>query len=181
MRQILLVVVVACMFSPRATAQQPEAVPPQQGAGQPQSQPAAEGSQTAASDSRDPKEILKRARTIHIRPKPGGAWSGFPSEPLEKKLLENKDFLAMGLVLVKDATSADLLITLERPTMSWDCSYRMTHEETGVILGAGKAIAWDCIRAAPDIASQIVKRLKQLREPNPVTPQPAKKEPKEKN
>jgi hypothetical protein len=119
--------------------------------------------------------------TIHIRPKPGGAWSGFPSEPLEKKLLENKDFLAMGLVLVKDATSADLLITLERPTMSWDCSYRMTHEETGVILGAGKAIAWDCIRAAPDIASQIVKRLKQLREPNPVTPQPAKKEPKEKN
>jgi hypothetical protein len=99
--------------------------------------------------------------------------SGFPSEPLEKKLLENKEFQAMGLILVKEST-ADLLIALERPEMSWDCTYRMTHEETGMILGAGKVIAWDCIRAAPDVAGQIVKQLKQLRGPNPDTPQPAK-------
>jgi S1-C subfamily serine protease len=136
--------------------------------------PVVEANQTTSSASPDLKEILKRARTIYIKPKPGGAWSGFPSEPLEKKLLENKEFQAMGLILVKNST-ADLLIALERPTMSWDCTYRMTQEETGMVLGAGKAIAWDCIRAAPDIAGQIVKRLKQLREPNPVTPQPAKK------
>jgi len=114
---------------------------------------------------------MKRVQTLYIKPKPGGAWSGFPSEPLEKKLLENKDFQAMGLALVKDSR-ADLLIVLDRPTMSWDCTYRMTHEESGMVVGAGKAIAWDCIRAAPDIAGQIVKRLKQLREVNPVTPQP---------
>ncbi|HET8923681.1 MAG TPA: S1C family serine protease [Candidatus Acidoferrum sp.] len=138
--------------------------------------PTMEAEPASDSASPDSKQIARRARTIYIKPKPGGAVSGFPSEPLEKKLLENKDFQAMGLVLLKDP-GADLMITLERPTMSWDCTYRMTYIETGMIVGAGKSIAWDCIRAAPDIAGQIVKQLKQLRQPNPIKPQQPVKKP----
>ncbi len=101
--------------------------------------------------------------------------SGFPADPLEKKLLENRDFQAMGFLLTKDRHNADLLIELDRPFFSWDCTYRMTHQQSRTILGAGKNIAWDCIRAAPAISDQIVNRLKQLRVPAAPPPQPPKK------
>lgn len=100
-------------------------------------------------------------RKIYIKEKEGGAFSGFPAQPVEKKLLENRDFQAMGFLLVTDQSSADIVVSLDRPTLSWDCTYRMMDRNTGAILGAGKNIAWDCIRAAPSIADQIVKQLKQ--------------------
>ncbi len=46
----------------------------------------------------------------------------------------------------------------------WDFTYEMIHRETGFKLGAGKVIAWDGVRAAPGIARQIRKRLRQLRD-----------------
>lgn len=142
---------------PKPAAAASAATPPQE------SKPEVTPAPTNQAVSEDPLDIARNARTIYIRAKPGGAWSGFPAEPLEKKLLENKEFLSMGLVIVNHPQGADLQILLERPTMSWDCTYRMTHPATGMVLGAGKDIAWDCIRAAPAIADQIVKRLKQLR------------------
>ncbi len=129
----------------------------------------------ATPKSTNSAEIVRRARTIYIQEKEGGAVSGFPAGPVEKKLLENKDFQAMGFVLTKDKYNADLLIELDRPSFSWDCTYRMTHQQSRAILGAGKNIAWDCIRAAPAISDQIVNRLKQLRAPTPQPLQPNKK------
>jgi hypothetical protein len=122
-----------------------------------------------------PAEIVLSAKTIYIRPKPGTSWTGFPAEPLEKKLYDNKEFLSMGLVTVTDAGAADLVIQLDRVGISWDCTYRMTHPATGTVLGSGKTIAWDCVRAAPGIADQIVKRLKQLRESGAPAKTPAQK------
>ncbi len=122
-----------------------------------------------------PSEIVLAAKTIYIRPKAGSSWTGFPAEPLEKKLYESKEFLAMGLAIVTDAGGADLLIQLDRVGISWDCTYRMTHPATGTVLGSGKTIAWDCVRAAPGIADQIVKRLKQLRESGTAGKTPTKK------
>jgi S1-C subfamily serine protease len=122
-----------------------------------------------------PSEIALSAKTLYIRPKVGNSWTGFPAEPLEKKLYENKEFLAMGLVTVTDPSAADLVIQLDRVGVSWDCTYRMIHPATGAVLGAGKTIAWDCVRAAPGIADQIVKRLKQLRESGTPAPTPPKR------
>lgn len=100
---------------------------------------------------------------LFIRQKEGGAFSGFPSEPLEKKLLENPKFREMGFELQVSQGGADLLIQLDRPTLSWDCTYRITNLRNGAIVGAGKTIAWDCIRAAPGVAQQIVADLQKLR------------------
>jgi hypothetical protein len=41
----------------------------------------------------------------------------------------------------------------------------MTHPASGTVVGSDKVIAWDGVRAAPGIASQIVKRLRELRGP----------------
>ena len=43
----------------------------------------------------------------------------------------------------------------------------MTHRASGTVVGSGKVIAWDGVRAAPGIASQIVKRVRELRGPAP--------------
>jgi hypothetical protein len=39
----------------------------------------------------------------------------------------------------------------------------MIHPASGTIVGSGKVIAWDGVRAAPGISSQIIKRLRELR------------------
>jgi len=109
----------------------------------------------------DPAEILRSSRAIFI-----AGNRNFPPEPLEKKLFENKDFLASGLVIVQDRQKADLIIELEHQGgINRDFTYRMIHPATDVVLGSGKVIAWDSIRAAPGLAGQISKRIKQLRTP----------------
>ncbi|HET7207049.1 MAG TPA: S1C family serine protease [Terriglobales bacterium] len=110
---------------------------------------------------------------LFIREKEGGAFSGFPAEPLEKKLLENTKFREMGFSLQVSQGGAEILIQLDRPTLSWDCTYRITNLRNGAIIGAGKTIAWDCIRAAPGVAEQIVADLQKWRGPS----QPAERKP----
>lgn len=100
---------------------------------------------------------------VFIHEKEGGAASGFPSEPLEKKLMENGRFRNMGFSLQTKQSSAEVLVQLDRPTFSWDCTYRIINLRNGAIIGAGKSIAWDCIRAAPAVADLIVADLQKWR------------------
>ena len=118
--------------------------------------------QAAAVAKADPQEIVKSLRTFCIRGNPE-----FPAEPLEKKLFEKEEFRSGQFMIVRDPRTADVVIELERKEFTWDFTYRMTHGATGVILGSGKVIAWDGVRAAPGTATQIVKRLRELRSTNP--------------
>ena len=104
--------------------------------------------------------IAKKARTIRL----DSRTKLIPTEPVEKKLLENSDFAALGLVIVKDDYSSDLTISLDRPVLTWDFTYTMTDRRTQAVLGSGKIIAWDGVRAAAGLAEEIVKRLKTYRE-----------------
>lgn len=110
----------------------------------------------------DPVEITRSSRTVYI-----AGTDAFPPEPLEKKLFEETEFRRGSLVLVKQRDRADLVIELDRKKLTWDFTYRMVHPSTGTILGAGKVIAWDGIRAAPGIAKQIIRRVRELRTPTP--------------
>jgi len=105
----------------------------------------------------EPSELLRASRTMFIQ---GNNW--FPPEPLEKKLLENREFQKYGFVIITEPGDADLLIVLDRKELTFDFTYRLIHQRTGVVLGAGKLIAWDGVRAAPGIAKQIVQRIKSL-------------------
>lgn len=105
-------------------------------------------------------EIAKKARTIQLASRS----ELLPVEPLERKLQENKDFQAMGMVVVK-GTEADLQIYLDRPLFTWDFTFSIVDRRTGAVLGSGKVIAWDGVRAAPGLAEQIVKRVGAYRSP----------------
>ncbi len=111
-------------------------------------------SQSERPSTRPEVEILRSARTVYVSGR-----DSIPPEPLEKKLFENKDFQASGLVLVAEPR-ADLVIELSRKQFTFDFTYRLVHPATGTLLGSGKVIAIDGIRAAPGLAGQIGKRLK---------------------
>jgi S1-C subfamily serine protease len=100
---------------------------------------------------RSPAEIMRSARTVCLVGNPM-----FPAEPLEKKLFEHPEFKSGSLVIVEDPHVADLVIELSRKEFTWDFTYRLVHPASGVILGAGKVIAWDGVRAAPELAKQIM-------------------------
>ena len=106
---------------------------------------------------RDPAEVMHSAHTICLIGNPE-----FPAEPLEKKLFERQEFKEGRLVLVEDPHAADLIIELSRKPLTWDFTYRLVHPSSGVILGSGKVIAWDGVRAAPEIANQIMDRVRSL-------------------
>jgi len=107
---------------------------------------------------REPAEIMRSARSVCLIGNPE-----FPAEPVEKKLFERPEFKEGNLLLVEDPHAADLVIELSRKLLTWDFTYRLVHPASGVILGSGKVIAWDGVRAAPQIADQIMDRVRFLR------------------
>lgn len=116
---------------------------------------------------RDPTEVMHSAHTICLIGNPE-----FPAEPLEKKLFERQEFKEGRLVLVEDPHAADLIIELSRKPLTWDFTYRLVHPSSGVILGSGKVIAWDGVRAAPEIANQIMDRVRFLQKAAEKAPKP---------
>jgi hypothetical protein len=106
-------------------------------------------------------EIARSVRTLYVSGKKG--WGGVPSEPLEKKLFEYPEFQKGELILLRKAEGADLLVELDRKSGTWDFTYTMTHPKSGIVLGAGKVIAWDGVRAGTELAKQIMKCLRELR------------------
>jgi Trypsin-like peptidase domain len=105
-------------------------------------------------------EIVRNARTVSLY----ATGSLIPVTPVEKKLLESKEFQAWGLVVLKDEyNNADLLIHLDRPVLTWDFTFSITDPKTNAVVGSGKVIAWDGVRAAPGLAEEIIKRLKTYR------------------
>lgn len=117
-------------------------------------------------------EIARAAKTIYLH----SNTELFPSAPVEKKLLDNPDFQAWGLVILNAPKGADLVIELDRPALTWDFTFQITDVRTKAVLGSGKVIAWDGVRAAPSLATEIVKRMKVLRSvPAQQNPPAAKK------
>lgn len=109
--------------------------------------------------SADPKKLLRTAKTaiIHSRT------SFFTPETLERELVTQAGYSALGLVLVKDARVADLAITIDRPLFTYTFTYAVTDAKTSVVLDAGKVTAIDGNTAAGKIAKELMTRLTALR------------------
>lgn len=91
---------------------------------------------------------------------------------LENELMKHPDFKALGLVITRNRALADLIIELDRSW--WDFTFSIVDLETGVVVGAGKEIAWDEVRAARGLAKKIMTRLK-ARYGSPPEDKPRKK------
>ena len=87
----------------------------------------------------------------------------FTPDSLEKALAGQKGFDALGLVLVKDARVADLLITVDRPLFTYTFTYSVTDPKTSRVLDSGKVTAIDGGVAAARIAKQLVPKWAKVR------------------
>jgi hypothetical protein len=108
----------------------------------------------------DPKDILRSAKTASI-------WSStmfFTPETLERELVKQKGYAALGLLLVKDKRVADLLITVDRPLFTYTFTYAVTDTKTSVLVDSGKVTAIDGNTAAGMIAKELVNGWAKLRQ-----------------
>jgi hypothetical protein len=87
----------------------------------------------------------------------------FTVDILEKELAKQKDFGNLGLVLVKDARVADLLVTIDRPLFTYDFTYSVTDRRTSIVLDAGKVTAISGGAAAGPIAKKLVSKWTEVR------------------
>lgn len=150
MRQLLLVVVVACMFSLRATAQQLEAVPPEQGAPQPQSQASVVQPSTA--------EVLRSLKTLQVHT---GTWLAKP-EMCEGALQKHHEFDDWELSIVRNAR-ADAILNIDHQPGWFYYQYSLVHTASGLVLASGNVTAWDGKVACGKVADLIVERIKRAR------------------
>ncbi len=68
-----------------------------------------------------------------------------------------------GIKIADDRNAADMYIDVTRPFLTFDWVYEMVDLKTGTVLGSGKVIAWDGPIAAPQLAAEIVKRIRSAR------------------
>ena len=99
-----------------------------------------------------PGDVLVHARTICIETRT----VFFTPETLERKLMVEKDFAQLGLVIVKDPKVADLLIQIDRPLFTHQRTYTVFDPKTTVVLLTGNVRAFDGTLASGPIAQQIV-------------------------
>ncbi len=130
-------------------------MPAQQAAAVPQSSAAIAGS--------DPKQILKNARTIYIRSKT----AFLTVDTLDRALARQKDWDKLGLTIVQDPRVADLFIELDRPLFTYIHTFVIVDKKTSIVLGSGKATAFDGTIASSGLAKDIVRIFSAARLPVP--------------
>ena len=79
---------------------------------------------------------------------------------LEGELVANADFHESGIRLVQRAALADLLVTVDRPALTFDWTYTISERKTSVVFAAGKITAPDGRTAARQLAREIGLRLR---------------------
>jgi hypothetical protein len=118
---------------------------------------------SAALGGFDPKDALKKAKTIFIRSKT----QFLTVDTLDRALIMQKDWPKLELVIVQDPRVADLLIELDRPLFTYVHTFVIVDKRTSVVLGSGKVTAFDGTIASPDLAKNIVKIFADARLPAP--------------
>ena len=84
----------------------------------------------------------------------------FKTGDLEGELVANADFHESGIRLVQRAALADLLVTVDRPALTFDWTYTISERKTSVVFAAGKTTAPDGRSAARQLAREIGLRLR---------------------
>jgi hypothetical protein len=83
---------------------------------------------------------------------------------LEEQLLKRPEFQSLGLSVVRDRGAADLAVEIDRPVFTFTFTFSVTDPRTSVVVASGKVIAWDGNLAAPQIAKELLRRIKATRE-----------------
>ncbi|HEY0797036.1 MAG TPA: S1C family serine protease [Acidisarcina sp.] len=117
-------------------------------------------SSAAIADS-DPKKILKNAKTIFVHSKT----SFLTVDTLERALILQKDWGALGLTMVQDPRVADLIIEIDRPLFTYIHTFVISDKRTTIVLASGKVTAFDGTIASGGLAKDVVKVFAEARLP----------------
>ena len=128
-------------------------------AGQDQSDSESRGRGRTARERREdlsPASIMRGARTLYIA----------PSEHVEKRYLEYKlhkypELDDWGLMLVSEASAADLILTVDKTALNY--IFTITDRRTSVIVTSGKCVAVNGRLAAEYLGKEIIKKIRDVR------------------
>jgi hypothetical protein len=107
----------------------------------------------------DPAELIRAAKTIHVR----SNTVFLKPKLLEDELLKQPEFQALGLKIVTDAKDADLVVDVTLPFLSWMWTYVVTHQASNTQLANGKLREITAGLASPKLAKDMAARLQTLR------------------
>ena len=112
-----------------------------------------------AGAGRSSEAILRAARTIFVR----SSTVFLKPSQLEVELRKRPEFSAMGLSVVTDPRSADLMIHLDRPLFTYTFTFSVSSVGDHVMAATGKVTAFDGNFAAPKIAKELLKKFQAVR------------------
>jgi hypothetical protein len=107
----------------------------------------------------DPSSVLRTCRTIFVE----SHTIYMKGNLLQDALYTRPEMREWGIRIGDDRQAADVYIEVTRPFLTFDWEYKMIDNRTGTVLGTGKVVAWDGRIAAPQLAAEIVKRIRSAR------------------
>jgi hypothetical protein len=114
---------------------------------------------TPAAQNSGPQDILRGFKSYYVK----SDTIYLHRETLQKELQNRPEFPAWELTAAEDAKTADVVITITLPFLTWEWNYRMVYQPTGTVLGSGKVSAAVENTAVPQLAAMIVKRIRDVR------------------
>jgi hypothetical protein len=124
-----------------------------------QDHPALESEKTSQTKNIDAEHILREFKSYYVR----SDTIYLHRETLQKELQNRPEFPAWELTATEDSKAADVVITITLPFLTWEWNYRIVSQPTGTVLGTGKVSAAVEKTAAPQLATMIVKRIREVR------------------
>lgn len=113
--------------------------------------------------SRDPDFILRNFRTLYVDTRKA-MWFG--DTQMKAALGNNKEFTAMRIAVVDDSSLADVVLEVAY-TFMWDYPFSLKHQNTSIVLVAGKGGGVGGAAGAGSVAKELTKLLKPYRSAPP--------------
>lgn len=110
-------------------------------------------------ESRDPMQLMRNFRTIYIISRT--VW--LKLDLMQQALQRQPTLRAWGVAVVADPKVADVRLTVDRVLFTWTWTYEMVHQNTGIVLAAGKLNAIAGGAASDQIAQVVVQRISEAR------------------
>jgi S1-C subfamily serine protease len=107
----------------------------------------------------DPAKLLFGSRTLYI----SSASNIFKPVQLLNELRKKDEFTSWNLSFVEDYGVADLILNIEHVPLTWEFTFSIRHQRTGVVITTGKIYAWGGGDGARPMAARVVERLTKLR------------------
>jgi S1-C subfamily serine protease len=115
--------------------------------------------QTERPTPANPKDVLRTCRTIFVE----SHTIYLKGNLLQDALYTRPEIREWGIRIVDDRATAEVYIDVTRPFLTFDWVYKMIDNRTGTVLATGKVVAWDGPIAAPQLAGEIVGRIRGVR------------------